>query len=265
MQISSRTNPLVKEMSTLAQSKGRRTVGRTFVEGLKITEEALRWSKPLMLILTPSGIKRAPELFSHANQKGITVQEMTEDCFGKFSQLKSPEGIAAVLPLDGFCKESLASDALFSATSKLAVAVGIQDPSNAGAISRVAEAAGATGMVVVNGADCANPKFLRASMGSAFRLPCVNLDEVDFLKLAVGAKLNIIASDAVPNATSYKTANYTPPVAVCVGAEGMGIPEHFLKNATQVVKIPMQGHPESLNVAVAAGILLYTASSGWTD
>lgn len=269
MLISSRTNPLIKEIASLAQGKGRREVGRTFVEGFKITEEALRWSRPQMLIITTSSRSRAEGLIKSATQHGILIQEMTDDCFAKFSQLKSPEGIAAVLPLDSICCATRASsaisstDALFTAQAKLAVAAGIQDPSNAGAIARVAEAAGASGMVVVDGADCTNPKFLRAAMGSAFRLPCMNLNEEEFLQKAAAANLRLLASDAGARAIDYKSADYSPPVAICVGAEGQGLSDLFLQKAAHVVQIPMQGHPESLNVAVAAGILLYTANAAW--
>jgi TrmH family RNA methyltransferase len=141
------------------------------------------------------------------------------------------------------------------------VAVGIQNPGNVGALLRAAEAAGATGAYLAFG--CADPfswKALRGSMGSAFRLPHLRrVGARDVLERLAGRGLATIAATS-SGEKRYDEVDLTRPVALVVGSEGAGLDEELLGAVSARVAIPMAGGVESLNVAVAAGILLFEAA-----
>ena len=156
---------------------------------------------------------------------------------------------------------STSPDRIYSGPAPLvAIAVGIQDPGNLGAIVRVAEAAGASGLVAAGA--CANPfgwKALRGSMGSALRLPIAVAADVDAaLRDARAHRCRLVAT--VPRGgTSLFDGNYSGATAMLIGGEGPGLPAHVIGGADDRVTIPMSSTVESLNTAVAAALLLYEA------
>jgi RNA methyltransferase, TrmH family len=171
------------------------------------------------------------------------------------SPARAPSGVVAIAQPHGW---SL-TEVLAAEPALVVVAVDVQDPGNVGAIVRAAEAAGATG-VIASGAT-ADPfgwKALRGAMGSVFRLPLVRVpDTRSALRACRERGLRILATalDGAP----VDTVALDRPCAVCVGAEGAGLPAAILDAADARITIPMQAPVESLNVAVAAGIILYEA------
>jgi RNA methyltransferase, TrmH family len=141
------------------------------------------------------------------------------------------------------------------------VAVGVQDPGNVGALLRTAEAAGASGAYLTGGsADAFSWKALRGSMGSAFRLPHFRVRAaVAVVERLRQAGLRLVGTDAGASAP-YDRADLRGPVALFVGAEGSGLPADVLDTLDERVSVPMAGAVESLNVAVAAGVLLFEAA-----
>jgi TrmH family RNA methyltransferase len=140
------------------------------------------------------------------------------------------------------------------------IAEGVQDPGNLGAMIRTAEAAGATGVVASGtSADPFGWKALRGAMGSTLRLPVVRVASVrEAIECARRSGLRVVASSARADAPLFG-ADLRAPTAILMGGEGAGLPSDVLELADQVVAIPMQAPVESLNVAVAAGLLLYEA------
>lgn len=258
MLITSRNNPLVKELAQLAKEPG---PAGAFAEGYHLCREAFLSGLPVRrLVCTPQAADSAEgvAIVGQARAAGAPLIEVVPECYEKISRLQSPEGMAVE-----FVPPAASLAQVLGAACRVLVAAGVQDPGNAGALVRVAEAAGASGCVFLGGADVYGGKFFRASMGSAFRLPCVRATEPAFLAAVASQKVRLLVAQMRPGAEDFSRAQYAPPVAVCVGGEGGGVPPELAAAAAGAVYIPMSGRVESLNVAVAAGIILYRARQEW--
>ena len=266
--ITSRNNNVVRWLYALGTRKGRRDEGLTIAEGFNLCLEAFASrARVVKLVLSESMMNRPEcnELRQAASDfdSEVEVIELADGCYEKISGLKNPDGAAVVLDLP---ETSLAN--VLGEDCKLVVGAGVQEPGNAGAIVRVAEAAGASGCIFLDGVDVSSPKFIRAAMGSSFRVPCACADAETFLTGAQEAGVRILAADGGSEqlrAVDYAQVSYKSPVAICLGSEGQGVPDEVLAAAEKCVVIPMAGKTESLNVSVAAGILLYEARKYWTE
>jgi TrmH family RNA methyltransferase len=234
-------NPLLKEVRRL--SKGGAAAGATgedrmaLAEGPHLLDEALRSGIEIHAVILAESAPEIPGL-------GATrVVRVLDGLFNKLAPTESPQGVLALVRMPQWTQEDL-----LRGTPLVVVLDGVQDPGNAGAILRTAEAFGASGAVFLKGTvSPSNPKCLRASAGSAFRLPIV-------VEMPPGLKL--YAAD--PRAKlSVADARLAAPCAIVIGGEGSGVRPELAARATGV-KIPTTG-VESLNAAVAAGILLYEA------
>ena len=256
--ISSRQNPRLRELAALHRGRRRKETGLSLAEGVRLTGEALRHAETETLILSEqlTGTTAGEELTDLASERGVEILRVSESCYAKISRLENPEGAAAVIRV-----RRIEMTELLTPTCRLVVAAGLQDPGNAGAIIRVAEAAGASGCILLEGIDPGHPRLLRGAAGSAFRLPCATGEISAFLKAARKIPIRILATTLAAGSLPYHQADFTPPVAICLGGEGKGLPEEIFQGADQLITIPMAGPVESLNAAVAAGIILYGA--GW--
>ncbi|MCX7935484.1 MAG: RNA methyltransferase, partial [Planctomycetota bacterium] len=252
--ITSLRNPRIKTLAALKTSKGRREHGLALAEGLHLAEEALQSRQRVKALLLAAAALARPEVMrlrDLARQRGAEIIEMTDVCYRRISDLQSPEGVAvavAVAPAE-------IAPLIAASAARLLVAAGVQDPGNAGALVRTAEAAGVSACLFVGGVDLWSPKFLRAAMGSSFRLPCAAATTSSFLGLAQQYRLRLLAavSPRAPAAQhlpplDFERADYQPPVAICLGGEGAGLPPEIAAAATPIA-IPMAGALESLNVA----------------
>ena len=241
------------------KARGRR--GLALIEGVRLVEEALaagiRFEGALVapeLTRTARGKELVAELERHA----IPVQEIGTRGFVQLADTDSPQGILAVIEP----RRSTAADFVPRADAVALVIDGVQDPGNVGTLIRTAHALGAAGTLVLRGtADPTSPKALRAAMGATFRHPVVSLDDAGFIAWARahGVTLWAAAADGTPlaRALSARDGRGTGPIAVIVGNEGAGIRPQLNAIAARRVAIPLARGAESLNVAVAAGILLY--------
>lgn len=262
MKITSRANPRIKKLTALRRADERRAQGMTLAEGIHLVQEALKSNTPVAcLILSDTGATH-PEIADvqkKAKASNIEILELSDECYEKISTLRSPEGVAVTLKTASHSAEAILS----TPQARVLIATGVQDPGNAGALVRVAEAAGCTGCILADGADVDGPKFLRAAMGSRFRLPCANATNEALLQCITGNRVRLCIADACDSAKDYRHLDWTSPIAICVGSEGLGVPLALRDAADVFVRIPMQKPVESLNVAVAAGILLYEARANW--
>ena len=193
------------------------------------------------------------ELRTSFGKLDIDVVEVEDRIFRHMSSMDSPDGLLAVARRPDFSWDDL--DNLM-----VVVCVGIQDPGNLGAIARVAEATGASGLLVTHGsADPFGPKAVRGSMGSALRL-CI-LDSLGEEEMIAELKLRgFRLAAAVPRGgIDFRQAELERPLALLLGREGSGIPASLLKRCETKLSIPMSGALESLNVATVAAIVLYEA------
>jgi TrmH family RNA methyltransferase len=171
------------------------------------------------------------------------------------SQVETPQGIVAIADRPQASLPELVRDP----AALLIIADRIQDPGNLGTIIRIADAAGATGVVAVAGTvDPFNPKAVRATMGSLFHLAIVEAAADDALAALLEYEVRILVADQ-HGAVDFLDADYRRPFAVVLGNEGHGASARWTEHAAATVRIPLYGRAESLNVAVAAALLLYEA------
>jgi RNA methyltransferase, TrmH family len=245
--VESRQNGRVKELRA-ALTRGVRTP-HIAVEGLHLIEEAVKSGLILHTVFVRAG---SEGLLEHLPVGGAEILIVTEDVFAGATMTEHPQGIAALVEAPEFTP-----NAIFNGIPLVVVACGLQDPGNLGTLVRSAEAFGASGMILLPGTvSLWNAKTLRASSGSAFRLPVIAMpaDEAFAALRAHGVK--VLA--AVARAGSGEP-DLRGPSALLLGNEGAGLPEEWIARADARVTIPCQGPVESLNAAVAGSVLLYDA------
>jgi RNA methyltransferase, TrmH family len=256
--IRSRKNPLVQQARAVRDGRERELI---FVEGVRLCEEAVSASLDFAAVLhTPSlgGGERGARLLIDLGRRAARTHAVDEGVLDFVSDTKTAQGVVALARRPRTGPEVLEGS---SATPLVVVMHRANNPSNAGAMLRVAEAAGATGAVATRGStDLFSPKALRGSMGSAFRLPLwtgAELEEVLGWCRARGVRTAAAAAGA-PKA--HTELDWTTPRAVLVGPEAGGLSESETSAADDRLRIPMRPPVESLNVAVALGVVLYEAA-----
>jgi len=245
------------------KARGRR--GLAVLEGVRLVEEALaaglEFKGALVspdLARTTRGQALVAELASHA----VSVEEVGARTFSQLAGTETPQGVLAVVAP----RIWTVADVSPAPDGAVLVVDGVQDPGNLGTLIRTAHALGAAATIVLRGtADPMNAKALRGAMGATFRHPVVALDDAPFITWARqrGLTLWAAAVDGVPLARALSAGpDREELIAVIVGNEGAGIRPQLNAVSAQRVAIPLAGGAESLNVAVAAGILLYEVLRG---
>jgi TrmH family RNA methyltransferase len=244
-------NPLLKQVRRAVQKGSLTEDGFAVAEGFHLLEEALKSNTEIGTVVVSQSVKGAIQ--SHVKGLKLRVVTVRDVDFARLASTETPQGVIALVKPTAWTL-----DQLVRGRALVAVLDGIQDPGNAGAILRAAEAFGATGAAFLKGSvDPYNPKCMRASAGSVFRLPiAAGLDES--LLLAALAKKKGILYAAMPRAdVLVSDANFRASCAIVIGSEARGVGQHLAEFAT-ALRIPTTG-VESLNAAVAAGILFYEA------
>ena len=252
--VQSRQNARVKELRA-ALRKGEKTEsGLIALEGQHLVEEALRSSLRIPTIFLRSGsVSVADKLPLQPNTE---VLELLPDIFASAVTTESPQPIAALAEAPAFTLEEI----LAKPSSLIIVSAGLQDPGNLGTIIRSAEAFGASGIVTLPGTvSIWNAKALRASSGSAFRLPVVSAAVKNLFSALQSKRIRTVAT-TVDRGTSAQQLDLTQPIALFIGNEGSGLPAELTTQCDDQVTIPTPGPVESLNAAIAASILLYEAA-----
>jgi TrmH family RNA methyltransferase len=250
--LTSPTNPLLKDVRR-AMARGATTQdGCCLAETFHLLEEALRSDCEVKVVLAAASVRSAVERHV-GGLAGTRVFVLDDRLFETVSGTATTQGVLALVrpPVWNL-------DQLFRGHPLVVVLDGIQDPGNAGAIIRAAEAFGATGLIFLKGTVSPHsPKTVRASAGSVFRMPLVSgLDETLTRAALEQRRLDVYA--AVPTGQrDLATVDLTRPCALIIGSEGRGVSER-LRGAAIDLRIPTT-NVESLNAAMAAGILLYEA------
>lgn len=250
--LTSPANPLLKEVRR-AISRGARTrEGYCVAESFHLLEEALRSDCGVKTVLAAESVRSAVE--SHVRRlPGLRVLVLDDRLFETVSGTEATQGVIALVDPPSWNLEQL-----FRGRPLVVVIDGIQDPGNAGTIIRAAEAFGATGIIFLKGAvNPYNPKAVRASAGSVFRMPLVSGLDDDLARAALDQhRLDVYA--AMPaGGKDLASVDLTRKCAFIVGSEGRGVSERIRGGAIDL-RIPVIG-VESLNAAMAASILLYEA------
>ena len=239
--------------------RGRERRGLTLAEGVRLIEEALATGITLRgAVVGPAleGTTRGKALKAALERAGVPLLGVTDQELVELADTDHPQGIVVVIEPRAW---SLA-DVPTRAGAVILVLDGVQDPGNVGTILRTALALGGAGVVALKGtAELHNPKVVRGSMGALFRLPAVSASETDFLPWAREHGVELWVTEAGAEAPGPRPAGapHPRPIALVLGSEGAGVGASLRAHAGRRVGVPLASGAESLNVAVAAGILLY--------
>jgi len=253
----SRSNPLVRRLRSYKEkSQG----GLCLIEGPKLLREAMNADVEILEIAAGPGCASAPvhqALLAELRTRGLRVRLVDDAIMASLSEMETSQGLLALARRPAFDESALASPG----PALVVVAVGIQNPGNVGGLLRSAEAAGVTGAYLTEGtADPLSWKALRGSMGSAFRLPHLRGGEAAAILQRLRTQgLKIVATIA-QGGSPYTGVRFEDPTALVFGSEGPGLPSELLRQVDERVTIPLRPPVESLNVGVAAGILLFEAA-----
>lgn len=244
----------------LHRRRGRERRGLALAEGVRLVEEALAAAVPLRgaaVADTLEGTERGRALLAALERSGTRLERVTADQLAALADTEQPQGVVAVIEPRRWTLDDVRLDPRGVVLALDAV----QDPGNVGTIIRTALGLGAAGVLALKGtAELTNPKVLRGSMGAAFRVPCVATDDRALLAWAREREVAVWVADAdgEPIARAARSSAAVPArVALVLGNEGAGVSAAVADGADRRVAIPLAPAAESLNVAVAAGILLY--------
>ncbi len=251
--IKSKDNITYKSAVKLLKKKYRDETGLYLLEGVKPLEDALAMGIGVKTIFLCEGTQRS-ELFP---EKLCMV--LDKKLFANLSDTGTSQGIIAVAEQKTYSFDEFSAE-VKGAENKgnMVIMDRLQDPGNIGTIIRTAEAAGYRGILMISGSgDVYSPKVVRAAAGSLFRMPIIkaaDADEAVSMAKSMGLKLTVTCFEGAQDC--FET-DLTNSIALVIGNEGRGVSERLMELSDIRVKIPMAGSIESLNAAVAAGILMY--------
>ena len=241
--LTSLKNPKVQSWRSLKDRKGRKETGCFLVEGRKMVEEALCSAFPVEAVLADES--RLAELPLPGN---VPVYALPEHVLAAVCDTKTPQGVAAVVRMTNNA----------SLGSRLVALDGVQDPGNVGTIIRTADAAGLDGVLLsAQCADAFSPKVLRATMGSVFRMGIRVTEDLPGELARLKQEGFSVLSSQLDGTPFYEREPVGERFCLVIGSEGNGVTPEVQQVATHRVKLPMRGGAESLNAAVAAGIMMY--------
>ncbi len=244
--ITSIKNEKVKFWRKLHKRKGRKEAKAFLIEGYHLIEEAWKSKEEIIEVIVQDTVE--PPYWS----KAYPVEIVTEQVFQQITQTATPQGIAAIVAM---------KDVKNIAEKHIILIDAVQDPGNLGTIIRSADAAGMDAVVLGKGTvDLYNDKVIRATQGSLFHIPVYEADLIEEITALKKSGFEIWAT-ALEEAEAYNKVKIPEKVAIILGNEGAGIDKTLIETAEKRVVIPIYGKAESLNVGIAAAILMYHLKS----
>jgi len=254
--ISSKNNQLIKKAAALKRRKERQSSGLFLLEGVRILEEAITKAEIEYMLFTIrlADSRRGDELIKSALARGVPCYQIPENLSQVICTTEHPQGVVGVAKRKFYSLAKITSQA----ECFLLFADQVQDPGNLGAIIRTASAVGVTGIILSPGTvDPYNEKTIRSTMGAILSIPILESIQVeDFLAQARSNQVKVVAGDLHGN-KPHSFSSFSGKVCIAVGNEAGGISPELRAGADELVTIPLKHSVESLNVAVAAAILLY--------
>jgi TrmH family RNA methyltransferase len=250
----------VRSVRALSRRAVRERTGRFVADGPQSVREAVRWAAGSVddLYLTPEAGERFAEIVDAARNAGIHLHEVAPEVLAAMSETDAPQGLLAV------CRRASPTleDVLAAAPRLLVLLTNVRDPGNAGTVIRAADAAGADAVLVsADSVDVHSAKVVRSTAGSTFHLPVVTGLPVEATLDALSAHgIRTLAADGTGD-VALGDADLATPHAWVMGNEAWGLRPEVADRCTSVVRIPIHGRAESLNLAMAATVCLY-ASAG---
>ena len=270
MAITSLQNPRIKAIRALSQRKRRQETGLFFAEGIRLVGEAVQTGADVETLVVATELLRSDfgrDTVRRAREEGVEILKVGAEVFRSLSGKDGPSGIGVVarqrwtaLDDTGVGLEgggSSPNDAAAAATLGWVVLEDVGSPGNLGSILRTSEAVGGAGVILLGATtDPYDPEAVRGSMGAVFSQQIVrsSLEALIQWKRQINIPM-IGTSDAAP--ADFRSATYAPPLLLCLGGEQHGLSKEAIEACDTVVSIPMAGRADSLNLAVAAGVMLY--------
>jgi TrmH family RNA methyltransferase len=255
--VQSKQNVRLKDLRRALAHPGREAPGLAGIEGPNLLEEALRAGLHMPCVFVAEGAESLLEALQIPAETDVLL--LPRELLDSALATETPQPIAALIEPPAWTWADVLGGQS-KASPLIVILAGLQDPGNLGTILRSAEAFGAHGVVCLPGTVSAwNPKAVRASAGSVFRVPLLAADAEDCFARLREAGVRVLTT-AVHGAEPADRANLTGPVALLIGNEGNGVPEALVAQADGAITIPCPGPVESLNAAVAASVLLYEAA-----
>lgn len=245
--IESKKNEEIKQINKLNKTKEIKKTGTYLIEGFHLVQEADDNGQEIVKVLATENHQDNRIIKKYYDDAII----ISDDIAASLSETKSPQGIFAVIKINQ-PKE------LPELSGQWVILANVQDPGNVGTIIRTADAAGYDGVITsLDTADIYQPKVQRSMQGSQFHLPIYRLDLHQAISKAKDAGLTVYGSEVNDQAVPYNTLEKIDNFALIMGNEAHGLDEETLQMTDQNIYIPLMGKAESLNVAVAAGVLMY--------
>jgi RNA methyltransferase, TrmH family len=258
-EVTSLSNPIIKDIKALSQKKGREETGTFMAEGLKLVIDALELGWSITTLVYAKNAKEKPlvsKVAARTVATGGLVLEVSEKVLSAITRRDNPQMVVGI-----FKTRWRALAEIRPAANETYVALDrVRDPGNLGTIIRTADAAGASGVILVG--ECTDPfslETVRATMGSVFALPVARATAEEFLAWTKGAGVSVVATH-LAGAVDYRTIDYRKkPVVILMGNEQQGLPDTLAKEADALARIPQAGLADSLNLAVATAVMLFEA------
>lgn len=251
--ITSTQNPKVKKITQLLkQSKTRKKEGLFVVEGKKMVNE-IPADQLKEILISESFLAKEETYIQQAKEKQISLEIVSDSIIKHLTDAVTPQGIIGLVKMTSTTLDKLLTD-----NPLIIILENIQDPGNLGTIIRTADAAGASGILLSTGCvDLYNPKVVRSTMGSLFRVPILKdrniANDITYLQ---SQAIHILATHLQGSQNIY-TCDLTKGLGILVGNEGNGLTDQTTALANQRILIPMIGNAESLNAGIATSIIIY--------
>ena len=249
--VSSSQNPEIKNLLTLQKKSRERKKRKLFVvEGKKEIQRALLGNYSFEIIFIREG---ASNIFIEFNESISNFILIKDELFDKITIRSGSEKYIGI----GVSKSHELKNLKINKEAIILVAESIEKPGNIGALLRTSSGLGISAFILTNPkTDIYHPNVIRSSMGGVFSIPIVVSNSDDIIRFFLKNNLNIISGALTTNSVQMNKANYTKPCAIVVGSESKGLEKKWIENSSEIVKISMNNNIDSLNVSVAAAILL---------
>ncbi len=258
-EVTSLANPIIKDIKALANKKDRDETRSFMAEGLKLVIDALELGFEIKTLVYAKNVKDKPQVVQCATKtvaRGGLVLEVSEKVLSSITRRDNPQMVVGI-----FTQRWTSLRDLKPQAGETYVALDrVRDPGNLGTIIRTADAAGASGVILVGeSTDPFSMETVRATMGSVFAVPLVKASPADFLAWKKTAGVQVVATH-LAGAVDYRTIDYKKkPVVLLMGNEQSGLPEELAREADALARIPQAGRADSLNLAIATGVMLFEA------
>jgi len=256
-EITSLANPVVKEIKALSDKKARQETGTFMAEGLKLVIDALELGWTIRTLVYAKAAKGKPlvdQMAARTVASGGLVLEASEKVLTAITRRDNPQAVVGI-----FDQRWMPLKDIRPKAGETWVALDrVRDPGNLGTIIRTADAAGASGVILVGDAtDPFSLETVRATMGSVFAVPVAKCTAEEFLAWKKTAGVSVVATH-LAGAVDYRTIDYRKkPVVLLMGNEQSGLPDLLAKQADALARIPQAGRADSLNLAVATAVMLF--------